>query len=190
MWVTPAVLSNVTCGNYDTHVVNTFLPYASFRRSARTLDNARLNRQRTEVTWIMNALTNGGGYRHHPATKMWAGREVALVCYGMACCDEWIRRGKVDNLRPVMESYFPGMEYMSPKLCASLGELPWWFGWRQFHLSHRSNLLRKKAEHYGPIFLREWPYALTPKLPYVWPGSIKGQFKRQHSRDSEYYVPL
>lgn len=37
-----------------------------------------------------------------------------------------------------------------------------------FHRSHRSNLLRKDPDHYGPIFLPDEP-SLRDDVPYVWP---------------------
>ena len=42
--------------------------------------------------------------------------------------------------------------------------LPKWLGDESFHLSHQSNLLRKKPEHYGQFFM-----GIPNNLPYVWP---------------------
>lgn len=39
-----------------------------------------------------------------------------------------------------------------------------WLGDPAFHASHRSNLLRKNAEHYGAFGWTE-----SPDLEYVWP---------------------
>lgn len=44
-------------------------------------------------------------------------------------------------------------------------ELPPWIGDEAFHLSHRSNLLRKNPEFYGAVFP-----AVPADLPYIWPG--------------------
>jgi len=42
--------------------------------------------------------------------------------------------------------------------------LPPWIGQENFHASHRSNLLRKKPDHYGQFGWDE-----PRDLPYVWP---------------------
>ena len=48
------------------------------------LDPLRLGKQRVEALQILRALTVPGyGWRHHPAVKMWAGYEEALVRYGL-----------------------------------------------------------------------------------------------------------
>ena len=91
---------------------------------------------------------------NHPATRMWVGHERALALYGITMCYEWTRRGYQDTMgerfRPFVRGLFP------------VG--PAWLGDEDFHLSHRSNLIRKMPEHYGPI----WP-DVTPDMPYVWP---------------------
>ena len=47
---------------------------------------------------------------------------------------------------------------------AAAGALPTWLFDEAVQLSHRSSLLRKDPEHYGPLFPR------TPAdLDYVWP---------------------
>ena len=48
--------------------VQTFLPYADFERSARSLDQRRLGKQRVECLQGAAGLTVPGyGWRHHPA---------------------------------------------------------------------------------------------------------------------------
>lgn len=44
-------------------------------------------------------------------------------------------------------------------------DLPEWFGDKDFHRSHASNLIRKNPEHYRPIFGDDVP----DDLPYIWP---------------------
>ena len=76
--------------------MQTFLPYSSFIRSARTLDYKRLGKQRVEAKQILNALDpdyNGKGWVTHPATQMWAGYEDALKLYANEMITEWKKRG-------------------------------------------------------------------------------------------------
>lgn len=136
-------------------MMQTFLPYADFRKSAKVLDRQRLGKQRVEVYQILKALHGQGGWQNHPATKMWAGYENALAIYGITMCMEWIDRGYKDNLTSVLYDYYQYSEHYG---------FPWWFGNESFHLSHQSNLLRKMPEHYGPIF-----GDIPNDLPYIWP---------------------
>lgn len=140
--------------------MQTFLPYDGFTESARVLDNKRLGKQRVETMQIMAALHTGKGWIHHPATKMWRGRECALLYYQEAICHEWTSRGYKDACR--IKTYDLHMQY-----CDDDGNNPppFWLGDPEFHRAHRSNLLRKFPEHYGPLFEPDLP----DDLPYVWP---------------------
>ncbi len=135
--------------------MQTFLPYPDFNRSARSLDRARLGKQRVEVLQILKALAGGGAWSNHPATKMWRGYTNALVAYGVAVCDEWVARGYKDTCREKIRAYFDRERGQS---------VPHWLGSPEFHAAHRANLIRKAPEHYTPQGWRE-----SPDMPYVWP---------------------
>lgn len=134
--------------------MQTFLPFPDFEASARCLDNKRLGKQRIEVLTILRVL-NGEvkGWRNHPAVLMWQGYENALVEYGLAVCDEWIRRGFVDRCRAKILGYRKRKRTVKPP----------WLGDREFHRSHQSNLLRKNPKWYGRCF------KVADNLPYKWP---------------------
>lgn len=134
--------------------MQTFLPYKSFRSSAKSLDRQRLGKQRLEVKQILRALSGGGGWANHPAVRMWKGCEVSLALYGMCVCVEWRDRGYSDSL--LLEFYEVRRSGMRVD--------PWWLGWDEFHLSHQSNLVRKNPDWYAPQFP-----AVAGDLPYVWP---------------------
>lgn len=140
--------------------MQTFLPYADFIESASALDYRRLGKQRVETKQILMALTGQStGWVNHPATKMWRGFEHLLAVYGVTMCDEWKRRGYVDNLRPYFESMLEDLTADRKQRI----DKPWFIGCEPFHESHRSNLLRKAPEFYGEIF------SGTPSdLPYIW----------------------
>lgn len=143
--------------------MQTFLPLPSFDASARVLDRQRLGNQRIEVKQILKQLLGQSfGWQHHPAVKMWRGHEFALAEYGMLTCQEWKRRGYKDNT----ELFFLDV-MQSLRLGDFDKDKPVWFGDENFHLSHRSNLVRKLPSHYGLL----WPDC-PDNLPYVWP---KGQ---------------
>ncbi|HEY9473227.1 MAG TPA: MSMEG_6728 family protein, partial [Mycobacteriales bacterium] len=64
--------------------MQTFLPYPGFTDCAGVLDQRRLGKQRVEALQVLRGLTVPDyGWRHHPAVKMWAGYEEALVRYGL-----------------------------------------------------------------------------------------------------------
>lgn len=132
--------------------MQTFLPYADFRKTVKCLDYRRLGKQRVEAYQILKIL-NGETNRwvNHPAVLMWRGYENALGLYMNHCILEWVNRGYNNNMR-----------YST--IVASDIVLPSWFGDENFHASHRSNLLRKNFEYYSQFGWNE-----TPELEYVWP---------------------
>lgn len=131
--------------------MQTFLPYASFAKSARVLDPRRLGKQRVEAMQILKALDRKeGGWVNHPAVRMWRGYEAALRQYQRAMIVEWMIRGYVNNME--IPRFVP------------LGNilLPWWLGDPAFHASHRANLRRKDPEWYAR-------FDEDPDMPYHWP---------------------
>ena len=151
--------------------MQTFLPYPDFVRSAKTLDNARLGKQRVEALQILRALhVPGYGWRNHPAVRMWRGYEEALAAYGLAVCREWCARGYADTCEAKIVAELRTITGRRTRVRsqAKLRErdrLPSWLGRRAFHRSHRSALLRKDPEWYGPRVTG------TPDdLELIWPG--------------------
>jgi hypothetical protein len=151
--------------------MQTFLPYPDFEVTARVLDPLRLGKQRVEALQVLRGLTVPGyGWRHHPAVRMWAGYEEALVRYGLEVCRQWTALGRADTCadsltRDLARACGIGAVRSRPAL-ARAGDLPPWLGDEDFHRSHRSALLRKHPDHYRPIFGAE-----PDDLPYVWPAS-------------------
>lgn len=110
---------------------------------------------------IMTALVDGRGWVNHPATKMWTGCERALLEYQRAAVTEWTSRGYKDTCLEKTVEIFTRSGTPSELV------LPSWLGDEEFHLSHRSNLLRKNPDHYRELFEE----GLSDDLPYVWPGA-------------------
>ncbi|HEX5597885.1 MAG TPA: MSMEG_6728 family protein [Micromonosporaceae bacterium] len=151
--------------------MQTFLPYPDFIASAKALDQRRLGKQRVEAIQVLRGLTRPGyGWRHHPAVKMWAGYEEALVRYGLDVCGVWSATGRADTCATTLTTDLAaacGIRRVRPQHeLAEAGELPPWLGNPAFHLSHRSSLLRKEPEFYRPRF-----GDIPDDLPYVWPPS-------------------
>jgi hypothetical protein len=145
--------------------VQTFLPYVSFERSARVLDDRRLGKQRVEALQILRALTRPTyGWKHHPAVLMWSGYEEALVSYAVAICVEWRRRGHSDTcLEQIIAESGVGAHRTQHAL-KDAGALPPWLGRRAFHRAHQSALVRKQPSLYRIHFPN-----VPNDLPYVWP---------------------
>lgn len=134
--------------------MQTFLPYDSFSKSARSLDNKRLGKQRVEAKQIYLSLTVPTyGWKNHPAVKMWKGYHDLLAIYGASICYEWTRRGFKDSLYPWFKERMT-LDYEAPK----------WIGMEAFHHSHQSNLLRKDYDWYS-----QWGWTVSSDLPYYWP---------------------
>jgi hypothetical protein len=134
--------------------MQTFLPYADFKKSAEVLDMKRLGKQRIEAWQIYQSLTQVNyGWKNHPIVKMWKGYEAALLFYGKIICIEWISRGYKDTMLPRFEQHLKKKTIVIPK----------WLGNEQFHSSHRSNLLRKDKTYYSQFNWKE-----PNNMPYVW----------------------
>ena len=141
--------------------MQTFLPYSSFVKSAKVLDNKRLGKQRVEAWQIYLALTKRNyGWKNHPAVKMWKGHELALLAYGATICFEWINRGYNDTL---LKKFLREANKQLPKK-VHLQFKPTWVGNRKFHAAHRSNLLRKDKKFYSQYGWKE-----KADLEYIWP---------------------
>jgi Pyrimidine dimer DNA glycosylase len=142
--------------------MQTFLPYASFQKSAACLDNKRLGKQRIEAMQILNVLTGKkSGWKHHPAVLMWSGYEKALRQYLRVVILEWKRRGFRNSMR------------LPRKVSLSPHQIPPWIGGRKFHASHRSNLLRKDPQHYA-----RFKWKVGTDLPRYWPIRKAGRGKQ------------
>ena len=141
--------------------MQTFLPYPDLRVSCQVLDDRRLGKQRVETYQILRALTwPEYAWKNHPAVRMWRGFVPALVEYGLESCREWVRRGYADSVAAELVAWTGGEEPEGARL-------PPWFGLEPLHLSHRSALLRKDPERYGPVF-----GDVPDDLPYVWPEPL------------------
>ena len=97
---------------------------------------------------IYKSLTIGGGWKHHPAVKMWAGYEESLTMYFNTMCEEWMSRGYVNNMPLFTFAKYEKPKWLTPQICNA----------------HRSNLLRKNPEWYG-----QFNWQISPDLPYIWP---------------------
>jgi hypothetical protein len=143
-------------------MMQTFLPYPEFERTASVLDRQRLGKQRVEAWQILKANANtSGGWKNHPATLMWRGFEHALCDYGIAMCNEWIKQGFKDTLR---------LRFQTLRGTIEPSGTPRWVYNPQLSVSHQSNLVRKLPEHYRKFFPDVPDY-----LPYVWPGAINSK---------------
>lgn len=141
--------------------MQTFLPYASFEKSAKVLDRARLGKQRVEVLQLLNSISNleknlpVKGWSNHPCRKMWQNHVNALVVYGLAICVEWVRRGYKDTCFDKINKFYDSSKVTS---------LPAFIGDKMFHISHKSNLLRKDS-----VFYRKFWKDTPDNIEYVWP---------------------
>lgn len=151
--------------------MQTFLPFSDFAASARVLDQRRLGRQRVEALQLQRAVTVPGyGWRHHPAARMWAGYEEALVRYGLEICAVWCARGFRDTCEATMRADLLQAKRITvvrtQEELTAADEVPDWLGDEAVHRSHQSALVRKDPAHYRRFFPD-----VPDDLPYVWPES-------------------
>ena len=132
--------------------MQTFLPYANFEKTAQCLDYKRLGKQRVEA-WQIYQIVSGkrtkGGWINHPAVNMWRGFSNLLAYYYNDILDEWIKRGYKNNMKYIM---------VPPSITE-----PLWLGNKDFHDSHKSNLLRK-----DPVFYTQYMWDVPNNLDYIW----------------------
>jgi Pyrimidine dimer DNA glycosylase len=148
--------------------MQTFLPYADFERTARTLDLKRLGKQRVECIQVLRGLTRADyGWRHHPAVLMWKGYEEALGRYSFTMCEVWTERGFADTCAATIAVDLRAAGVAAVRTQAGLaaaGALPPWLGDPAFHRSHQSSLVRKDPDRYRPLFPD-----VPDDLEYRWP---------------------
>lgn len=151
--------------------MQTFLPYESFKESAKCLDNKRLGKQRSECKIIVKSILgfySSGAWSNHPATLLWKDHLKALLWYSIIITREWRKRGFQDSTQQFfMDIYnesFLNKAVIYPKL----------IGNKEFHDSHKSNLLRKDSQFYG-----KYNWNVADDLPYVWNiNQLKNHKKR------------
>lgn len=131
--------------------MQTFLPSRNFATSAQMLDSKRLNKQILEGYQILNVLSNQsptGGWRNHPAVKMWRGYEMALLTYIRTMIAEAKTRGiKTDKNEANIDALFT-------KVGDSWGQAypEWYFDEHKIMritTTHRANLFNKDPMYYA-----------------------------------------
>lgn len=146
--------------------MQTFLPYADFEETAKVLDVKRLGKQRVEGVMILKTLSGlDDRFLHNPAVKMWRGAEFMLAQYTLTMCRQWQYQGYEDNMEEEILDLLHGAMRKNIWTPEHNNGKPWWLGAEGFHLSHRSNLVRKDPQYYRQF----WP-DITDQLPYVWPA--------------------
>lgn len=154
--------------------MQTFLPFADFESSAKSLDNKRLNKQILECYQILKVLNNPdphAGWRNHPAVKMWRGHEQALFVYVKAMIAQANLRGiKTDknqaNIYTLRQQTLSNWGNGMPSWYQDKSEL------RRVNDSHKANLHRKDPEYYDDF--RD--YDARPccdRCQYYWPTHMQ-----------------
>jgi hypothetical protein len=148
--------------------MQTFVPYGKhFVGNAAVLDRQRLGKQRVEGLQILRTLKGiTYGWANHPAVRMWDGYEDALGYYTLTICNRWTSYGYKDTCAYKVRQILPHLTdaVINREQIRETIEMPPWLDDLGVMMSHRSNLIRKKPDYYGPI----WPE--TPNyLPYKWP---------------------
>jgi hypothetical protein len=121
-----------------------------------------------KLLWF-KPLDSGDGIKstpwyNHPCTKMWRGYEDCLTYYYNECIYLW-KQKHTNNMPMCLYSNvwgnFPRWDLIAAKEKIFY---PPWFGNKEFHDSHKSNLLRKMPEHYS-----KFNWQVPNDLPYIWP---------------------
>lgn len=144
--------------------MQTFLPYPDLKKSISCLDPKRLGNQ---VYRECKTLVSGG-WRNHPASRIWRGYESALCKYALYGFQEL-----TDN----RDRHYPKWYRWFEDKMSEFGEvvLPPWLGNEKLHSSHRSALLFKDPEWYSKFGWSEDPIGPDErgKWQYYWPVNNK-----------------
>lgn len=152
-------------------MVNTFIPYPSFTKVAKLLDNKRLCKQRVEAYQILNILLNKTkthGWRHHVVVHMWRGYEPALKLYYNEIVKEWIRRGFKNNM---------ALYKLDKKIT-----IPWFVTNKSVNESHKASLWRKDKFYHDKLEVK----ASYLGYKYIWPSKLnEEQIQELRQRKNE-----
>jgi hypothetical protein len=127
--------------------MQTYCPFPCVIASARVLDDARLERQRSTAKRILdtNVRILNGDFPEDvplavdPVVSMWRGHEHKLAFYGRMMCAEWAHRGHHDKLGTWFWEI--GVRLQHTFGTALTKEWPAWWGNEFVHSAHRSELL-------------------------------------------------
>lgn len=141
--------------------MQTFVPLASYTKSAQVLDRMRLGKQRVETLQILKSIHYPQyGWKNHPAVKMWVHCPVGLIQYGLAVCAHWKLLGYNDTchakILSIANQFYPGVDLRSIRYPR------WWRG--KIHATHRSKLMQKLPEYYT-----QFGWNTPDNLEYFWP---------------------
>ena len=131
--------------------MQTFVPLPNITDSANVLDKQRCWKQVVETYQILNSLSSGKGWIHHPATKMWKNHTECLKFYFNEFYTVSIEKWNI-QIRAFSKMRISG-EIVYPD---------WWGG--PIHSSHRAALLFKKPDYYS-----QFGWAEIPEIKYFWP---------------------
>ena len=154
-------------------MLQTWLPYPSFRESAVVLSDSHLQQQRLHVLELLEKFHTvehselPDGYGRHvftessPIMRMWKGYEVQLAEYGLEVCEEHAVRTRRED--PLYGKIFFHLE-------AAIGEgvdmgKPNWWGNADFHHGHQTALFVRDKRHYNQHFKVDFQAQL------IWPAS-------------------
>jgi hypothetical protein len=138
--------------------MQTFLPYPDFEKSLRCLDKKRLFKQAVETSQILTIIDpelyeffphrSRKKFKNrisHPAVLMWVGPKKDRFMFLDSLIQYYnlnIKIAKEMGIR--VSSKLP----IITKKYHRIACLPPWFGFKNFHKTHKSNLLRKLYPYY------------------------------------------
>lgn len=136
--------------------MQTFLPYSNYHDSALILHPKHLGNQ----FYREGIILLRGGWKNHPASKMWQPYRYSLCDYLISCYQ--VLKGR--NLHYDKHYY----EILEIQNTLENTGLPFWLGNKELHASHKSNLLRKDKEK-GWNWYCKLGWKEPDNLSYVWP---------------------
>ena len=148
-----------------------WLPYANVTNSVQALSDDDLIEQIRQCELLVQMLAEEATDSRLLVVQMWRGYETCVVTYLLQACQEFDRRAprwKHLTLALVRRVWLRAEGVGWPR-----GKpMPRWFGSRLVHMSHQSQLMRRRPTHYA----RQWP-TVPLDMPLLWPCNTPNRFE-------------
>lgn len=160
----------------DGDILNTWLPYDNYAESADILTDRHIFMQLQDCTkllyWLtempLNRRTPSKAQLEHPCVIQWRGYVPSLYDYTLEIMMVAYERSSLTNKQEQISEMAENINILDGLVSNMKEETPSWLGNEDYHLSHKSNLIRLSRSAYESI----WP-DVPDNLELIWPKGKK-----------------
>ena len=158
--------------------MNTWLPYEDFEKSVECLTDNHLRMQVTDCAkilyWRTGMPIDGRNASRqqmlHPCVVQWDGYLSYLLDYSLEAMTQAQERTYYGTKKEEINKRVEQILFIVPTVESRLdnSEKPHWLGDKDYHDSHKSNLMRVNS-----FYKEYWITEVNEGLEYVWPSGRK-----------------